>query len=115
MTPNLGPDGMWHRPDMRLALARHDLRHVFHLMRRYGIPQRRIAAATGMNQSEISEILTGPRIVRSYAVFLRLAEGFGLPRGWLGLNYDPDTLALLAVAEEVVVGPSGTGPSLPPH
>jgi len=85
---------MWRRTDMRRALARHDLKTVFRLMQRYGISQRQIAALTGLAQSDVSIILCGRRKVIAYAVLERVAEGLELPRGWLGLAYDDQTLAL---------------------
>jgi hypothetical protein len=33
----------------------------------------------------------GKRQVLAYYVLLRVAVGFGLPRGWMGLDYDADT------------------------
>jgi transcriptional regulator with XRE-family HTH domain len=48
--------------------------------------QRRIAAMTGQSQSEISEILSGRRVV-SYDVLLRIADGLGVPRGLMGLAH----------------------------
>jgi tetratricopeptide (TPR) repeat protein len=40
-----------------------------------------------MTQSEVSEIFKG-RKVMSYDVLVRIAEGFGIPRGMMGLAYD---------------------------
>jgi transcriptional regulator with XRE-family HTH domain len=87
----LGPE-VWRHPAMRAALAARDIGAVFRLVQRFGVSQRRIAALTG--QSEISEILSG-RQVLSYEVLARVADGFGIPRGWMGLSYDDSTLAIL--------------------
>jgi transcriptional regulator with XRE-family HTH domain len=54
---------MWASPDMRVALARHDVGTVFRLMQRYGFSQRAIAARTGITQAEVSEIVCGRRRV----------------------------------------------------
>jgi len=89
---------MWDRPDMRQALAHHDLQTVFRLMQRHGVPQRAIAALTGLAQSDVSAIVCGKRQVTAYTVLERLAQGLGLPRGWLGLAYDDETAALAQVA-----------------
>jgi transcriptional regulator with XRE-family HTH domain len=97
----IGPTDMWQRIDLRLAFARHDLRTVFQIMHRHGISQRRIAAATDMNQSEISEIIAGKRQIQSYVLLRRVADGLGIPRGWLGLDYDPATKGLLAGPESL--------------
>ncbi|PPK71057.1 helix-turn-helix transcriptional regulator [Actinokineospora auranticolor] len=80
----------WERPAMRDALARRDIGEVFRLLGTSGVSQRRIAALTGQNQSEVSEIVKG-RQVQSYDVLARVAEGFGIPRGHLGLAHTDDT------------------------
>lgn len=80
---------VWRRPDMRGFLARRDIAAVYRLLNRYGVSQRAIAARTGQSQSEVSEIIAGRRNVVSYEVLLRISEGFDLPRGWMGLAYDP--------------------------
>lgn len=79
---------VWSRPDMREALASRDVGAAYRILQRYGVSQRRIAAQTGQSQSEISEILGG-RQVKSYDVLVRIAEGLGIPRGWMGLAMDP--------------------------
>jgi predicted XRE-type DNA-binding protein len=84
---------MWTRLDMRRFLALHELGNVYHLLHKYGMSQRGIAARTGHTQSEVSEIMAGRRRVVSYELLLRIA--LGLPRGWMGLDYDPDTRSRL--------------------
>ncbi|MDH2429600.1 helix-turn-helix transcriptional regulator [Sphaerisporangium sp. TRM90804] len=78
---------VWERPQMRRALAERDIATVYLLLQRVGISQRRIAALTGQSQSEISEILNG-RQVMAYDVLVRIADGLGVPRGYMGLAYD---------------------------
>jgi transcriptional regulator with XRE-family HTH domain len=63
---------------------------LFRLARRYaGVSQHRIAAATGVPQSRVSELMndhSGP--VTSIEVLLRIADGLNLPdhaRRWMGL------------------------------
>jgi transcriptional regulator with XRE-family HTH domain len=73
---------------MAAALAVRDVPTLFRQLQRYGISQRRIAAATGQAQSEISEILNG-RQVTSYPVLERICLGLGIPRGLMGLAYQP--------------------------
>ncbi|MGH3672690.1 MAG: helix-turn-helix domain-containing protein, partial [Pseudonocardiaceae bacterium] len=73
----------------RRALARRDITTVFRVLRDAGVSQISIARATGQKQSEISEIIAG-RQVQSVAVLARIAEGLGMPRGWMGLAYLPD-------------------------
>jgi len=125
-------DEIWERLEMRQALAARDLGTVFRLLQRYGTSQRTIAALTGMSSSEVYEVLRGRRVM-AYEVLCRVADGFGVPRGYLGLAYDNDTAswldqnvvpatdregwdegnghALLAYAAEVTVGTAGQLPS----
>ncbi|MEO7196691.1 MAG: helix-turn-helix transcriptional regulator [Pseudonocardiaceae bacterium] len=75
---------------MKRALADRDISSVYRLLRRVGISQRHIAALTGQSQSEVSEILKG-RQVMAYDVLVRISAGLGIPRGYMGLAYDPAT------------------------
>jgi Helix-turn-helix len=67
----------------RQALARRDIAGVFSILRDAGTSQASIALATGQKQSEVSEIISG-RQVQSVALLERIADGLGVPRGWLG-------------------------------
>ncbi|MFI6451281.1 helix-turn-helix domain-containing protein [Streptosporangium amethystogenes] len=78
---------LWERPQMRQALAARDMATVYRLLQRIGVSQRHIAALTAQSQSEISEILKG-RQVMAYDVLGRIADGLGIPRGYMGLAYD---------------------------
>lgn len=79
------------RPELRTAVASRDMTALYRLLQRNGFSQRRIAALTGQSQSEISEILKGRRKISSYDLLVRIADGLGVPRGWMGLAYDnPD-------------------------
>ena len=60
---------------------------IYTLLRRKGVSQRQIAAMTGQSQSEVSEILKG-RQVMAYDVLVRIADGLGVPRGYMGLAHD---------------------------
>jgi transcriptional regulator with XRE-family HTH domain len=82
--------GIWEQREMREALARRDLTTVYHRLQRVGISQRRIAALTGQSSSEVYEILKG-RKVMAYDLLARIADGLGVPRGYLGLAYDEST------------------------
>jgi hypothetical protein len=82
------------RADVRIALAQHDLQTVYRVLHRVGVSQRRIAAATGQSQSEISEIVGGRRVT-SYSLLGRISTGLGIPRGRMGLSYDLETVELL--------------------
>ncbi|HEX4102466.1 MAG TPA: helix-turn-helix transcriptional regulator [Pseudonocardiaceae bacterium] len=75
-------------PTARHSLAHRDITAVFRILRDAGVSQIRLAHATGQQQSEISEIISG-RQVQSVALLERIADGLGVPRGWLGLAYAP--------------------------
>jgi hypothetical protein len=76
---------LWQRQDVRDALADRDVAKLYRILQRLGMSQRRIAAATGQAQSEISEILAGRR-VQAYDVLSRICDGLGAPRGLMGLG-----------------------------
>jgi len=78
---------LWDDPDMRVALARRDIGEVYRRLAAAGITQRRIAELTGQRQSEVSAIVHG-RPVQSIDVLIRIADGLGVPRGWMGLDHD---------------------------
>lgn len=80
----------WDQPGMRVALAHRDIAAVYRLLTGAGVSQRRIAELTGMGASEVSEVLAG-RQVQSVVVLERIADGLGVPRGWLGLAHDERT------------------------
>lgn len=71
-------------PDARRALAARDIGAVYRLLRDAGVSQRVIAHLTGQSQSQVCEILHG-RPVKQYDVLVRIADGLGVPRGWMGL------------------------------
>src|SRR6266496_5201472 len=84
------PGDAWEQPEMRAALASREVSAVYRLLRKHGVSQRQIAAMTGQSQSEMSEILKG-RQVMAYDVLTRIADGLGVPRGYIGLAYDEVT------------------------
>lgn len=89
--PFVGPPEIWSRNDLRAACARRDVAQVFKILNHAGVSQRRLAAAIGINQSEISEILNG-RCVQSVHLLERIADGLGCPRAWWGLAHDATAL-----------------------
>lgn len=89
--------------EVRAALAARDVSTVYRLLRRVGVTQRRIAALTGQSQSEVCEILHG-RHVQNVGVLERIADGLGIPRGWMSLGYveqAPDPAPAQEVDEDV--------------
>ena len=73
------------RPDVRAALAGHDVGTLFRVLGRNGWTQRVIAKVTGMPQSSVSEIVTGRQVI-DYRVLVRIADGLGIPREWMSLG-----------------------------
>ncbi|MGH3808378.1 MAG: helix-turn-helix domain-containing protein [Pseudonocardiaceae bacterium] len=89
------------RDDMRAALDARGVGMVYRLLGRAGVSQRRIAALTGQAQPEVCEILQGRR-VRDVEVLERIADGLGVPRGWMRLGSGEDgRSAGQEVAEDV--------------
>lgn len=96
----------WEGREMREALAERDVSAVYRLLRKVGVSQRQIAVLTSQSQSEVSEILKG-RQVMAYDVLVRIANGLGIPQGYMGLAYDENTAALHARRRRELE-PSGT-------
>jgi len=84
------PVEVWEQHEMRTALASREISAVYRLLRKHGVSQRQIAAMTGQSQSEVSEILRG-RQVTAYDLLRDIADGLGVPRGYMGLAYDEAT------------------------
>jgi hypothetical protein len=81
------PDpAVWDDPPMRQALTDQDITTVYRLLSRLGYSQQHIAALTGQSQPEVSSIIHG-RKVMAYDVLARIADGLGIPRGYLGLSW----------------------------
>ncbi|HEX6403067.1 MAG TPA: helix-turn-helix transcriptional regulator [Pseudonocardiaceae bacterium] len=81
-------------PVARRALAYRDIGAVYRMLRDAGVSQASIALATGQKQSEVSEIISG-RQVQSVVLLERIADGLGVPRGWMGLAYEPDQVSVV--------------------
>ena len=84
---------LYHRDDMRAVLAAHDIAGLYQLLKDAGLTQRDIARLTGQSQSEVSEILTGRRVL-SYDLLVRITEGLAIPRELMGLS-----LSLIHISE----------------
>ncbi len=85
-TAHIDPE-VWQRVDVRQALARRDVTTLFRLLTQAGYSQRRIARFTRLSQSQVSEIVHGRRVM-AYDVLVRVADGLGVERGWMGLAHD---------------------------
>lgn len=90
------PMETWERSEMRLALSQRDVGLVYRLLGAAGISQRQIAHLTEQHQSEVSSIAQG-RHVAAYDVLARIADGLGVPRGYMGLAYSG-----LAIEQQVL-------------
>ncbi|MFX0574634.1 helix-turn-helix transcriptional regulator [Nocardia nepalensis] len=88
----------WESQEMRHALASRDLKRVYELLRRVGISQRSIARFTGQSASEVYEVLYKGRRIMAYDLLVRIADGLGIPRGYMGLAYDDTTETALDLA-----------------
>ncbi|MGH3935521.1 MAG: helix-turn-helix domain-containing protein, partial [Pseudonocardiaceae bacterium] len=73
------------RPDVRAALAGHDIGALFRALGENGWSQRGIARATRMPQSSVAEILKGRQVI-GYRVLVRIADGLGIPRELMNLS-----------------------------
>jgi transcriptional regulator with XRE-family HTH domain len=72
---------------MRNALATRDIVRVFRLLCHHGVPPGRIASFTGQSENEVGQILQG-RTVQAYDTLVDIAEGLGVPLGYMGLAHD---------------------------
>ncbi|MCA1676664.1 MAG: helix-turn-helix domain-containing protein, partial [Actinobacteria bacterium] len=84
-TPPIDPR-LYRRDDVRPVLAERDIAALYLILKGEGVTQRQIAELTGQSQSEVSEILSGRKVL-SYDLLVRIAEGFHVPRELMGLSY----------------------------
>ena len=77
----MDPNAM--NPAMVAACVARDVAAIFRILLAGGMHQREIAALVRMSQSEVSEILSGRRVM-AYDVLVRVADGLGIPRGMMG-------------------------------
>lgn len=94
----------WEDPEMRNALAARDVSLVYRFLRRKGVTEREIAAMTHQSVSEVSAIIRGRRVM-AYDVLVRIADGFGIPRGYMGLAYDEFSAARIADVRAPAMSP----------
>jgi transcriptional regulator with XRE-family HTH domain len=80
------PPWVWCDEEVLAALGQRDIAQVYVCLGRLGMSQRAIATRAGQGQSEVSEVLAGRKII-AYAVLARIADGLGVPRGFMGLAY----------------------------
>ncbi|TQM80672.1 hypothetical protein FHX81_3017 [Saccharothrix saharensis] len=80
------PD-VWEHHEMRTALALRDITTVYRLLTHHGVPRDRIAALTGQPHHDVDRVLSGAK-VESYDTLTAIAEGLGVPLGYMGLAHD---------------------------
>ncbi|CCH29417.1 hypothetical protein ABZ816_41805 [Actinosynnema sp. NPDC047251] len=85
-TPSAILPQMWEQPSMREALARREIGDVYRLLAGHGVPLDHIGRATGQNIEEVSATLAG-HPVRDYDRLCRIADGLGIPKGYMGLAH----------------------------
>jgi hypothetical protein len=86
------PDPQWWtsgvhqgRP-LRDYLAQQDIRTLFLFLRDRGFSRSALAAASGLAETRVRSISQGKQLVTSYDVLVRIADGFGIDRGLLGVG-----------------------------
>ncbi|WP_345181371.1 helix-turn-helix transcriptional regulator [Streptomyces lavendulae] len=83
------PSWAWERAEVRQALRARDMGATFRHVQQYaGASQARIAAAVGMTQARVNEIINRRREVSRLDVYERIADGLHMPddaRHLLGL------------------------------
>lgn len=83
------PSWAWERAEVRQALRARDIGATFRHVQQYaGASQGRIAAAVGMTQARVNEIINRRREVSRLDVYERIADGLNMPddaRHLLGL------------------------------
>ncbi|WP_157621615.1 hypothetical protein [Saccharothrix sp. NRRL B-16348] len=96
------PD-VWEQHEMRAALALRDITTVYRILTHHGVPRGRIAALTGQPDHDVDRILSGAD-VESYDVLTDIANGLGIPPGYMGLAHDeqpaPDSPCDCATLDE---------------
>ncbi|MER5930643.1 helix-turn-helix transcriptional regulator [Streptomyces sp. NPDC002054] len=89
LVPTGLPDWAWERAEVRQALRARNMGAVFKHVQQYsGASQAKIAAAVGMTQARVNEIINGRREVSRLDVYERIADGLTMPddaRHLLGL------------------------------
>jgi transcriptional regulator with XRE-family HTH domain len=86
------PDPQWWtsgvhegRP-LRDFLAERDIQSLFCFLRDHGYSRSALAAASGLAETRVRSIAQGKQLVTSYDVLVRIADGFGIDRGLLGVG-----------------------------
>ncbi|MBB4934321.1 transcriptional regulator with XRE-family HTH domain [Lipingzhangella halophila] len=80
MEPIAIPTWAWKRDETRRLLQERDIPGLLQFAQQYGgASQTRLAAATGLAQGRVSEIVHGHKTVTAFEVFERIADGLNMP------------------------------------
>jgi transcriptional regulator with XRE-family HTH domain len=97
------PTGAWRREQTQALLRSRDIAGLLRFVQQHtGASQSRLAAAIGMVQGRVSEIMRGSRMVTTLDVFERIADGIAMP---------DDARILLGLAPKNPAGLDHLGPS----
>ncbi|GAA2047305.1 hypothetical protein GCM10009839_60400 [Catenulispora yoronensis] len=83
------PEALITRPEFIAACTAHDIGAVFALAERYGLSRSAISRMTEIKTDHVREIINGRRLIESFAVYERIADGLGIPGAMLGLAPRP--------------------------
>lgn len=74
------PSSAWRRRSVQDALRGRDVAVLLRLIQGHcGVSQARLAAAVGIGQGRLNEIINGRRRITQFEVFERVADGLGMP------------------------------------
>lgn len=90
---------------MRDALGERDIKAVFQFLHKRGWSWGAIAQATDIGEQRVREIASGKRRVENYDVYVRVAVGLNIPRGYLGVGLRDD-VEVGVLTSAVVVAPA---------
>src|SRR2546430_16690294 len=76
---------------MRVLHRTRNIAAVFGFLSSRGWSRSAIAAATGLSETRVREVRQGKQQITSYEVLERIADGFNIDRGLMGLAYTDQT------------------------
>ena len=118
MPPRPQPQPHWWRAGshdgrpLREILACRDVTRLFRFLKSRGLSRAAIAAGCGLSETRVRAIMLGRQQVTSYEVFERIADGFHIDRGLMGLAYadaTPSSPVMVPRDDQPVADPS-SGP-----
>jgi transcriptional regulator with XRE-family HTH domain len=113
--PLVQADPVWWREGvhdgrpLREYLAARDITALFQFLRAHGWSKGAIAIATGISETRVRSIYQGRQVVASYDVLVRIAEGLGIPRGFLGLSSAEDSPPIAGTISDPHLEPGFVG------